>query len=322
VQLTIAHDHENLYDIVLPVLPERAPDDVSGCQLILFATTRTGVTRHVDGHRYLHERPTMNYEYDAAVELTGGDNQVMLVDRWTMGPGYAHGGYLMSIALAAAAQVSPKPDALTMSAHFVRPGRVGPATVPTDLIKAGRSLATVEADIVQDDKVVVATITTFGDLTSASDITYQSASMPDIPDRRMCIHADPSATPLVPQMADNIELLLTPDSTAWTRGVALTDATMMGWVRFADQRPIDALSLPMFADALPPPVFSVGAFAPWTPTIELTLHIRRIPDTEWLRVAFRTDLIGGTFFESSGTLWDDDGRLVAMSRQLQLIQQR
>jgi acyl-CoA thioesterase len=238
-----------------------------------------------------------------------------------MGPGYAHGGYLMSVALAAAASVSPKPDALTMSAHFVRPGRVGPATVPTDLIKAGRSLATVEADIMQDDKVVVATITTFGDLTSASDVTFQSVSMPDIPDRDACLRADPTSSPLVPKMGENIELLLTADSTAWTRGVSLTDATMMGWVRFTDRRPIDELSLPMFADALPPPVFNVGTFAPWTPTIELTLHIRRIPETEWLRVSFRTDLIGGTFFESSGTLWDDDGRLVAMSRQLQLIQQ-
>ena len=262
----------------------------------------------------------MTFEYDEAIALSDDDDHASFPQRWTMGPGYAHGGYLMSVALAGAAKASPQPDAVTMSAHFVRPGRVGPATVSTNLVKAGRSLATVEADLVQDAKVVVATITTFGDLSSASDITYQSAMMPDIPDRDHCVHADPTSSPLVPEMAKNLELLLTPDSTAWTRGVSLDDATMMGWVRFADHRPIDEVSLPMFADALPPPVFSVGAFAPWTPTVELTLHIRRIPDTEWLRVAFRTDLIGGTYFESSGTLWDDDGRLVAMSRQLQLIQ--
>lgn len=264
----------------------------------------------------------MTYEYDEAIDLAGDDNQAAFAQRWTMGPGYAHGGYLMSVALAAAAKASPQPDAVTMSAHFVRPGRVGSATVPTKLVKAGRSLATVEADIVQNDKVVVATITTFGNLSSASEVSFQSVTMPDIPDRELCLRADLASNPLVPKMAENLELLLTPDSIAWTRGDSLDDATMMGWVRFADHRPIDEVSLPMFADALPPPVFSVGAFAPWTPTIELTLHIRRIPDTEWLRVAFRTDLIGGTFFESSGTLWDDEGRLVAMSRQLQLIQRQ
>lgn len=264
----------------------------------------------------------MSFEYNEAIALSDDNNQATFPDRWTMGPGYAHGGYLMSVALANAASVSPQPDAVTMSAHFVRPGRVGQATVLTELIKAGRSLATVEADIVQEDKVVVATITTFGDLSSASNVTFQSATMPDIASRDQCVRADPASNPLVPKMAENLELLLTPDSIAWTRGDSLDDATMMGWVRFADNRPIDEVSLPMFADALPPPVFSVGAFAPWTPTIELTLHIRRRPDTEWLRVAFRTDLIGGTFFESSGTLWDDEGRLVAMSRQLQLIQRQ
>ena len=124
---------------------------------------------------------------------------------------------------------------------------------------------------------------------------------------------------MIPRMVDNIELRLTPDSVAWARGDTLENATMEGWVSFADDRPIDLVSLPMFADALPPPVFSVGAFAPWTPTIELTLHLRRRPETERLAVSFRTDLIGGTYFESSGTLWSEDGKLVAMSRQLQLI---
>ena len=123
----------------------------------------------------------------------------------------------------------------------------------------------------------------------------------------------------MPRMVDNLEMYLTPESTAWARGQTLETAMMQGWVAFGDSRPIDAVSIPMFADALPPPIFSVGAFAPWTPTIELTVHIRRRPATERLGVSFRTDLIGGTFFESTGTLWNDDGSLVAMSRQLQLV---
>jgi acyl-CoA thioesterase len=262
----------------------------------------------------------MTFEYDNAIAISAEGNRALLPERWTMGPGYAHGGYLMSVALAAAGKTSTQPDAVTMSAHFVRPGRTGEAAVLTKLVKSGRSLATVEADIVQNDEVAVSTIATFGDLSAAADVSYQSISMPDVTDRDQCHRASHGDNPLVPRMVDNLELLLTPDSVSWITGRTLENATMMGWVRFADERPIDQVSLPMFADALPPPVFSVGAFAPWTPPIELTLHIRRRPETEWLAVAFRTDLIGGTFFESSGTLWDDDGQLVAMSRQLQLIQ--
>jgi len=202
----------------------------------------------------------------------------------------------------------------------MRPALAGAVQVDTQLLKSGRSLATVDTRLIQRDKVVVATITTFGDLARAEDASYQAASMPDLADRGHCLRVEPDKSPFVPEMARNLELLLTPESAAWTQGNTSEHAAMMGWVRFADHRPIDQLSLPMFADALPPPVFSLGAPTVWTPTIEFTLHTRRIPDTTWLGVSFTTSLVGGGFFESSGTLWDEAGNLVAMSRQLQLIE--
>lgn len=260
----------------------------------------------------------MSYEFDDAIAI-GADGAADLPDRWTMGPGFAHGGYLMSVALAGAIESASHPDPVTMSAHFVRPGTVGPARVVTESIKAGKKLSTVRSDIVQDDAVRVATVTTFGDLSAAGDIAFTSLAQPDLPPPDECILADRDESPFVPRMVDNLRMLLTLASTSWTTGQPLESAVMEGWVAFADGRPIDTLSIPMFADALPPPIFSVGAFAPWTPTIEMTVQIRRRPSTPLLGVSFRTDLIGGTFFESTGTLWNDDGSLVAMSRQLQLV---
>ncbi len=264
----------------------------------------------------------MTYEFDEAIHLEGEPAAASFPERWTIGPGFAHGGYLMSVVLAAATAQTSQGDPVTMSAHFVRPGRVGPAEIPARLIKSGRSLSTVEADVHQRGRIAVATLTTFGDLSRAADILYQDVEMPPIPPREQCLKAERATDDRVPRMADNLDLYLTPESASWVQGSTIENAKMEGWVRFADERPIDCVSLPMFADALPPPVFNVGAFAPWTPTVELTLHVRRKPETSWLAVSFRTDLIGGTFFEASGTLWDDDGRLVAMSRQLQLIQRQ
>ena len=259
------------------------------------------------------------YEFDEAIEVDG-TGAVRLPERWTMGPGYAHGGYLMSVALRAASMVTKHPDPISMSAHFARPGRVDrTAHIDTTTIKDGRTLGTVASDIRQDGVTDVATITTFGDLGGATDIAYRSAPYPDLPDPGKCIRADRTVNPLVPRMVDNLDMRLTPASTAWTEGVQLEEASMEGWVRFGDGRPIDSVSLPMFADALPPPIFRLGRFAPWTPTIEMTVHFRRRPQTEWLAVSFRTALVGGQFFESSGTLWDATGNLVAMSRQIQLV---
>ena len=261
----------------------------------------------------------MTGEFDRSIAVSP-DGTVEFPEAWTMGAGFAHGGYLMSVALGASAEAIDHPDPVSMSAHFVRPGRIDePAMIATKPIKNGRTLGTVTADVSQHAGVIVSTITTFGDLDGAADIAYRSAPMPDLPTVESCIRADRSENPLVPRMVDNLDMRLTPDSTAWARGIQLEDAVMEGWVRFADERPIDAVSLPMFADALPPPIFRLGRFAPWTPTIEMTVHFRRRPQTEWLAVSFRTLLVGGQLFESSGTLWDDSGNLVAMSRQIQLV---
>ena len=260
----------------------------------------------------------MSFEFDDATAVAS-DGSVSLPERWTMGPGYSHGGYLMSVALAAAMEDASHPDPVTMSAHFVRPARVGPAKVETTVVKAGRSLSTIRADLHQDDAVCVATLTTFGNLSTATDIGYRSIEPPDLPPPERCIAADPAEVPSIPRMVGNLAMLLTPESTGWASGRPHGQATMEGWVSFRDGRPIDSLSLPMFADALPQPVLNVGVVAPWTPTVELTIHVRQRPRTERLGVAFRTQLLSGTYFESSGTLWNDDGTLVAMSRQIQLI---
>jgi len=264
----------------------------------------------------------MTFEFDEAIAITEPDGSVAFPERWTMGPGYAHGGYLMSVALAGAAAISPHADPVTMSAHFVRPCKVGVGRLRRTQVKTGRTLSTVAVDVEQNSRTAVATLITFGDLSQAGDVAFRSVDFPTLPPLDRCLAADRSQNPLVPRMVDNLDLRLSPESTAWTRGETLELATMEGWVGFGDGRPIDCLALPMLADALPPPVFSVGAFAPWTPTIELTVHVRRRPNGRHLAVSFRTDLIGGTFFESTGTLWNDDGSLVAMSRQLQLISRR
>jgi acyl-CoA thioesterase len=260
----------------------------------------------------------VSFEFDDATAVAS-DGSVSLPERWTMGPGFAHGGYLMSVALAAAMEDAHHPDPVTTSAHFVRPGKVGSAKVTTSLIKAGRTLSTIRADLHQDDQVCVATITTFGDLSTADDIAYRSIEPPDLPPPDSCVAADPAKVPSIPRMVGNLDLRLTPASTSWASGHPHGPAMMEGWVSFRDERPIDALSLPMFADALPQPVLNVGVVALWTPTIELTVHVRRRPTTQRLGVSFHTQLLAGTYFESSGTLWNEDGTLVAMSRQIQLI---
>jgi hypothetical protein len=66
---------------------------------------------------------------------------------------------------------------------------------------------------------------------------------------------------------------------------------------------------------LAPAVFNVLAPG-WVPTLELTVHCRARPSAGWLKSVFRTRFVSGGHLDEDGELWDEAGRLVAMSRQL------
>jgi acyl-CoA thioesterase len=113
-------------------------------------------------------------------------------------------------------------------------------------------------------------------------------------------------------------VLLHPD-TGWVNGMRADDPETRAWIRFSDQRPVDASALLFFSDALPPSVFEVLPDRSWVPTIELTVQVRALPAPGWLRAVTRTrHLIDGRF-EEDGELWDATGRLVALSRQLGMV---
>ncbi len=94
---------------------------------------------------------------------------------------------------------------------------------------------------------------------------------------------------------------------------------MRGWFRLRDDEPIDTLALLLIVDAFPPTAFNARLPVAWTPTVELTAHVRGRPAPGWLRCVFTTRFVTGGFLEEDGEVWDDSGHLVAQSRQLALV---
>jgi acyl-CoA thioesterase len=116
-----------------------------------------------------------------------------------------------------------------------------------------------------------------------------------------------------------VELRLHPEDGAFTRGQPSGQPRMRGWFRLRDDEPIDTVALLCAADAFPPTVFNTDLPVAWTPTVELTTHVRARPVAGWLRCRFVTHFVSGGFLEEDGEIWDGSGRLVAQSRQLALV---
>ncbi len=234
---------------------------------------------------------------------------------WSIGSA-PNGGYLAVVLARAMSEVVAQPDPFTITLHFLRVARPGPARIEVEIVRAGRGHSTVAARLLQDAGELVRALATFGDLGALEGPTVVRATPPPIPPLEQCEagRAGPTADLSI---ADRVDMRIAPGTVTWTRGAKSDVAALGGWARFRDGRPTDALSLLFFADAFPPPVLNLDAAdASWVPTLELTVQLRARPAPGWVRGWFQTRALVGGYLEEDGELWDDEGRLVAISRQL------
>ena len=238
-----------------------------------------------------------------------------------------NGGYLVAIVLGAIATVNPDhPDPLTVTTHYLRPGLPDePCDVHVELVRRGRSMTTFRARLSQGGKTRLEVLTAFGDLSlsagGAQGETVLTLPMPIVPPPADCPERSGAAQGVNLPILDRIEIRVNPEDAplAPPGEVAGGRARVSGWIRLRDQSPTNSRSAVMFTDAFPPALFGLLGVIGWVPTIELTVHIRRRPVTDWLLGSFEThDLHAGRMIES-GALWDEEGALVAQSRQLGLL---
>jgi acyl-CoA thioesterase len=231
--------------------------------------------------------------------------------------GNANGGYLLTLAGRAMIEATGRPDPVTMTGHYLNPGKPGPITVTTEIVKQGRTFTTAVGSLWAADRRLLAVLGTFGDLATANGPERVDAVPPDLPPPEDCIAVIPSDG-FPPPFMGRVDLRLHPDDAGFGSGAPSGEPRVRGWFRLPDEA-VDTLGLLLAVDAFPPTAFNARLPVAWTPTIELTGHVRARPAPGWLRCAFTTRFVTGGFLEEDGVVWDADGRLVAQSRQLALV---
>jgi acyl-CoA thioesterase len=262
----------------------------------------------------------MAFEFDDDTVVSGGGGRydVALTDRWNIGPN-PNGGYVLSVIAAALFDAADKPDPLSMTAHYLRPASPGAGVVEVEVFRVGRRHTHLQARLVQDTERV-RVLAVFGDLDAASGLTLVRELPPDLPPPEQCQgRLRPADAPDggFSSFMHRFETRLSPTS-GLVRGEPTGVPEIAGWIRFADGRAPDVRSLPLVADAFPPPVFELGP-AGWVPTIELTVHVRARPVDGWLKARFATHVLVDGYLAEDGELWDESGALVAQSRQLAML---
>jgi acyl-coenzyme A thioesterase PaaI-like protein len=242
-------------------------------------------------------------------------------------PSAVNGGVMVATLLRAVLDTSPHPYPVATSAHFLRVPRLEPGEVEVTWLKQGRTAATARAALVQDAQVVLDVTVTTGSLPvgpvlagpmANGDLAW-TGDPPELPPIEECVNLGPWPGTAGPDgtagYAAQVDLRLDPATTGWRRGEPAGIPEMRGYFALREERDPDAYLLAVAVDALPPVVFGLGA-AGWAPTVELTWHMRAVPEPGPLRVATRCRHVSGGWFDEEAEVWDAAGRLVAQGRQI------
>jgi acyl-CoA thioesterase len=269
------------------------------------------------------------FERDTAVERVAEGRY-----RGTVAPGWAvihggapNGGYLMAVAARAMRDPLPHhPDPVTITAHYLAAPAVGEVDIDVEVVRSGRRHATVAATLSQDGREQVRLLGAFGDLATAVGPSRVDRRPPELPPRERCVpftdqieaEAADGGAPAAP-IAQRFDHHIPSTVLGWMRGEPSGRGEVGGYLGWRDGAPMDTLGLLVVADCYPPAVFDAGiGDLGWTPTIELTVQVRASPVPGDLAGWFSTHAVTGGYLEEDGEVWDADGNLVALSRQLAL----
>lgn len=258
----------------------------------------------------------MSFASDTAVQRDGDHYSASIQPGWDI-RGNANGGYLMALGARAMAAAS-RPHPVSVTAHFLSPGRVGAVHIDTAVLKQGRTFDTVRATLHGPDKPLIELLGSFTELERVEGEVLVDAVPPELPDPEDCVKVVPDERGFPPPMMGRLDMRLHPEDAGIFRGQPSGRLLTRGWIRLPGEEPVDAFGLMLAADAFPPTVFNGKLPMGWVPTLEMTTQVRGLPARGWLRCQFSTRFVTGGMLEEDGEIWDAGGRLVALSRQLAL----
>jgi hypothetical protein len=269
----------------------------------------------------------LDFEFDraTATRRVGPGTYELDVDAgFTVGP-KPNGGYLLAAVARAAGMAladagSQHGDALVATAHYLWAPDPGLATIDIEVLRIGRGASQARATISQDGRRCVDVTLTMGTLTPGEPATWSSQRPFDVAPRDACMRmpADPPGGQFKVSIMDRSDLRLDPTTVQWALGAPQGRGELKGWIDFADGRPVDALGLLFFLDALPPATFDIGRSG-WVPTLSLTTYLRAAPAPGPLRVRQAAQVVAGGRVDEVCEIWDGQDRLVGQATQLAAV---
>ena len=239
-------------------------------------------------------------------KLKGAISQNWLVN------GIPNGGYLIALLGNAMTMQSDKQSTPIVTANYISRCKPGDCEIQVECFSQSAQFNRYQASLFQEGKERIRAWGTFANEKIECDIEKYETQIPDVKSIDECV-----AIPEIPgySLSTNVDVRLDPFSAGWMQGKLRDESIQKGWITFRQERKFDVPALLLMSDAIPPAVFVSLGLVAWVPTIELTVNIRNMPQSRWLKFYSRTRFITCGLLETDGEIWDEN-RLVLISRQI------
>ncbi|WP_262693507.1 thioesterase family protein [Kordiimonas aquimaris] len=233
---------------------------------------------------------------------------------WTQGRAL-YGGLVAALAADAMALAVENPRPLrSLMVNFVAPASDGTLNVHASVLREGRSVVQTRADVVSEDGAVYcAASAAFGG--SRPGVVVKPNAPKELKPRNSVPALGNNTRPL-PSFLGNFDI-------HWTGGaIPMTgsmDRTTSMWVRHkCDMSAFPAAKIIAIADMPPPIVLSHYSKPAMASSLSWSLEFLVPPEevlSEWFFLEFELDAAASGYSQQTGSIFDEDGTLVAVSRQ-------
>ena len=259
---------------------------------------------------------TDHYPQDTvATRAADGTLTLAVTDRWNTPLGKPNGGWVLASMLRTAMDHADVGRPVVAAITYFAPPEAGTTTTLTVTpVKLGRRVQTVDVDLACEGKPLARMTASFA--RDHHGPTQELGAAPELPDPRTL--PDPRKVGMPADgLFGRVEYRMA-QAPGWSQGRPSGDPTTTLWQRLDGGTEIDWPAVGLLVDASPPPVLELGQLV--SMTVQLTVHFHRLPEPgSWVASRFTTRHLADGFHEEDGELWDEQGRLVAQSRQLAIL---